>query len=324
MKAALTGGSGFIGTHLVDRLVSEGHRVRVLVREKSKIRLLSKLRAELVYGDVTDKRSLQRLVNGADVVYHLAAYIYGTSADMFWKVNYLGTRNVLEACAHRDLRRFVFTSTVTVMGSITDPPADETRLYNPTSPYDRSKCEAEKLALHYHQKFNMPVTIIRPAVVYGPGNMYHLKLCRWIKRGNLLIGNMNNRLHLSYIDNLIQGITLAAEKPKALGEVYIIADAEPITWRRYVYLIREAIGMSHRDGQIPVWTVKAAARMFEAASSMLGTDPLLASHWVEELTRNFAYDISKARRDLGYSPKVSLREGVSRTVQWYKRKGYLD
>jgi len=323
VRIALTGGSGFVGSHLLQKLVSEGHEVRVLVRENSDTRLLNRLGVKLVYGDVTNRKSLPNLVNGADIIYHLAANIYTGTPDKFWKVNYYGTRNVLETCLHRDFQRLVFTSTVTVMGSISNPLANESYPYSPTSPYEKSKCEAEKLVLRYHKKFDVPVTVVRPAVVYGPRNMYHLKLYRWIRKGGFLIGSMNNLVHLSYIENLLGGITLAAEKPKAMGEVYIIAYEKPISWRRYVHLVAKAIGVNPRDGQVPLWTVKAVGHLSDFTSWMFGTNPLLTSGWVEDLTKNFAYDISKARRDLGYDPKVTLKEGISRTIGWYRRNGYL-
>ncbi len=323
MKIALTGGSGFIGSHLAQKLVSEGHKLRVLVRKNSNTELLKKLGVKLVYGDVTDKQSLSKLVYDVDIVYHLAAKVYKGPPEEFWRVNYHGTKNMLEVCMYKKLQRFVFTSTVTVMGSIADPPADETYPYNPTSPYEQSKCAAEKIALQYHQKYDIPVTIIRPAVVYGPRNMYQLKLYRWIQKSRAFIGCMDNWVHLSHIENLLAGITLAAQNPKAIGEVYIIADETPILWREYFQLIAEALGTNPPNKQIPIWTVKAFASSLEITSRMFRTTPAIVSSWVQELTKNFAYNISKARKDLGYNPTVTLKEGLRQTIEWYKRNGYL-
>lgn len=324
MKIAVTGGSGFIGSRLVEKLVSEGHKVGVLVRKTSNTKLLEKLGVELVYGDVVDKESVERFVNDVDVVYHVAAKVYGGSKDEFWNVNFHGAENVLNACLNRSIDRFVYTSTIGVMGSIKDPPADESCPYNPSSPYDKSKCEAERMALRYCRDNGVPVTIVRPTIVYGPGNMYLLRLYQWIQSGDFrLIGSMNNLMHPCYIENFLQGIALAAEKRKAIGEIYIIGDEKPITWREYVNKVAEAMSVNPPNRHVPVSLIKAIAYLSEFKSWMFGTEPFLTRYWVEEITKNFAYDITKAKKDLGYDPEISLKEGISRTVEWYRQNGLL-
>jgi nucleoside-diphosphate-sugar epimerase len=324
MKTAVTGGTGFMGSHLVEKLVSKGRKVRVLVRKTSDTKLLEKLRVELVYGDVVDKEAVERFVKDVDVVYHVAGRVYTGSKDEFWNVNFHGTENMLNACLNRSIDRFVYTSTIGVMGSIVNPPADESRPYNPSSPYDKSKCEAEKTALRYYRENGVPVTIVRPTVVYGPGNMYLLRLYQWIQRGDFpIIGSMNNLMHPCYIDNCLEGIMLAAEKLKAVGEVYIIGDEKPVTWREYVNEIAETMGLNPPDRHVPVWVIKAAAWLSEFKSWMFGTPPFLTRYWVEEITKNFAYDITKAKNELGYNPEISLKEGISRTIAWYRQNGFL-
>jgi nucleoside-diphosphate-sugar epimerase len=210
------------------------------------------------------------------------------------------------------------------MGSIKDPPADESCPYNPLSPYDKSKCEAEKMALRYCRENGVPVTIVRPTIVYGPGNMYLLKLYQWIQSGDFrLIGSMNNLMHPCYIENFLQGIALAAEKRKAIGEIYIIGDEKPITWREYVNKVAEAMSVNPPNRHVPVSLIKAIAYLSEFKSWMFSTQPFLTRYWVEEITKNFAYDITKAKKDLGYDPEISLKEGISRTVEWYRQNGFL-
>lgn len=324
MKVAVTGGSGFIGGHLVERLVSEGCKVKALVRKTSNTELLETLGVKLVYGNVMDKASVEKLVNDVDVVYHVAAKVYMGSKNEFWNVNLHGTKNMLAACLDRSIDRFVYTSSIGVMGSIKNPPADENCLYNPRSPYDKSKCEAEKTALWYCRDNGVPVTIVRPTVVYGPRNMYLLRLYQWIQRGDFrIIGSMDNLMHPCYIENCLEGIMLAAEKPKAVGEVYIIGDEKPVTWREYVNDIAEALGVNLPDRHVPVWVIKAVAGLSELRSWMFGSEPFLTRFWVEEITKNFAYDITKAKIELGYNPKISLKEGIKRTVEWYKQNGFL-
>jgi nucleoside-diphosphate-sugar epimerase len=324
MKVAITGGSGFIGSHLVERLVSEGHNVKALVRKSSDTKLLETLGVKLVYGNVTKQASVERLVKDADVVYHIAGKVYMGSKHEFWNTNVRGTENMLAACLGRSINRFVYTSSIGVMGSIRDPPADETYVYNPRSPYDKSKCEAEKTALWYFREKDVPVTIVRPTVVYGPRNMYLLRLYDWIQRRDFpLIGSMDNLMHPCYIENCIKGIMLAGEKPKATGEIYIIGDEKPVSWRVYVNAIAEALGVNPPSRHVPVWVIKTVAGLSELKSWMFGSAPFLTRYWVEEITKNFAYSITKAKNKLSYNPKISLKEGISRTIDWYRQNGFL-
>lgn len=324
MKLAVTGGSGFVGNHLVEKLVLAGHRIKVLVRKTSNAELLEKLGVEFVYGDVVDKESIESLVNDVDVVYHVAAKVYAGSKDEFWNVNLKGTENILDACLNRGLSRFVHVSTVGVTGSIENPPGDESSPYHPTSSYDRSKCEAEKTALRYHREHGMPVTIVRAPVLYGPGNMHILRLYKWIQSGSFrLIGSMTNLMHPCYIENFLQGITLAAEKPKAIGEIYIIGDEKPLTWIEYATTIAEVMGVNPPKRHVPISMMKIVAYLSEFKSWMFGGEPFFSSWYLDELTKNFAYDISKAKKDLGYNPEISLIEGISRAVDWYRQNGFL-
>jgi len=323
MKIAVTGGSGFIGNHLVKKLVSEGHEIKVLVRKTSNTRLLGKLGVTLTIGDVMDKESVESLVNNAEMVYHLAAQVYTGSRDEFWNVNLQGTENMLEACLNGGIGKFVHVSTIKVMGSIKNPPGDECHLYNPTSPYDRSKCEAEKMALRYHREHGLPVTIVRPTVVYGPGNMYLLRLYQWLQRGGCFIGSMNNLMHPCYIENFLQGITLASERSKSDGKIYIIGDEKPVTWVEYIKTVAEMMGVAAPKIHIPISLMKGIGYLSEFKSCMVGGEPFFDRSWLDEITNDLAYDITKAKQDLGYNPQISLKEGISRTIKWYRQNGFL-
>lgn len=323
MRIAVTGGSGFAGNHLVEKLVLEGHKLKVLVRKTSNTKLLKEQGVELVDGDVRDKKSIEKLVNDADIVYHLAAQFHARSKFELWNVNFHGTENMLEACLNKDLTRFVHVSTIGVTGNIVNPPGNESDSYNPTTHYDLSKCEAEKIVLRYHREYGMPVTVVRPTVLTGPSAL-HLRLYKGIKSGYFpLIGNMTNLMHPCYIENFLQGITLAAEKRKAIGEIYIIADEKPITWIEFVETIAEVMGVNPPNIRVPISLMKVIAYLFEFKSWMFGGEPFLSKWWIDEVTKTFAYDVAKAKRDLGYNPEISLKEGISRTIDWYRKNGFF-
>lgn len=317
MAIAVTGATGFIGGHLVDRLIQR-HEVKALVRKTSNTQRLEQQGVKLVYGDMLRVDSFDRLVNDVSVVYHVAAQVYKGSFSDFWNANFHGTANLLKACLGKSLDRIVHISSIGVTGSIKNPPGDESHPYNPSSPYDYSKCEAEKIMLKHHREHGLPVTVVRPAAVYGPRNKYFFRVFEWLEKGFFpLIGRMNNFTHTSYVENLIDGTILAGEKKQAIGEVYIIADEKPVTWRQFFQEIANAMGAPPPKISIPVTLVKLSALLFELQSSIFKSEPFLTQYWVDELTKNYAYDITKAKRELGYIPKVGLREGMQRTIEHY-------
>ena len=325
MEIAVTGGSGFIGSHLVKQLVSEGHEIKVLVRKTSNTENLKTLNVKLVIGDIRYRESVESLVNDVEVVYHNAAKVYAGSNDEFWSVNLQGTENMLEACLNRSISKFVHVSSVGVTGNIKNPPANESNPYNPTFPYDRSKCAAEKLALRYHIEHEMPITIVRPTAVYGPGHHLFSRFYQAVQKGLFpFIGSMKNLIHLCYIDNLMQGIMLAADKRESIGEIYIIGGEKPVTWIEHIKTIAEVIGVNPPSLHVPLSLMKVIIYLSEFKSWMFGGEPLLTQRWLEEITKNFAYDITKAKKSLGYNPKISLKEGISRTVKWYRQNGLLN
>ena len=325
MKIAVTGGTGFIGSQLVKYLVSEGHEIKVLVRKTSNTKILKRLNVKLVIGDIRDRESVETLVNDVEVVYHVAAQVYKGSKDEFWSVNLHGTENMLKACLNKSINKFVHVSSVGVTGNVKTPPSNESDPYNPTFPYDRSKCEAEKLVLRYHLEHEMPVTIVRPAAVYGPGAFHWSRLYQAIQKGNFpFIGSMKNLIHLCYIDNLLQGIMLATDKRESVGEIYIIGDEKPVTWVEHIKTIAEVLGVNPPTRHIPPSLMKVIVYLSEFKSWMFGGEPLITQRWLVEITKNFAYDITKAKKTLGYDPKISLKEGIIRTVEWYRQNGLLS
>jgi UDP-glucose 4-epimerase len=321
MKVLVTGGTGFVGKHLVRLLINRGALVRMLVRKTSTIEEFKKMGVEFVYGDITDKSSLHRIVEDIDIVYHLAAQMgnWRISDRRFYAVNVEGTMNVLEASLSSNIRQFVFCSTPGVQGK-GHRQAPETLQYKPPYAYEATKCQAEKLALRFYEKHGVPVTVIRPDFVYGPGDMRRLPLYRAIKKKRFcVIGDGRSVLHPTYIEDVIQGFYLVAGNPLSFGEIYNIAGPRLVTVKDYVHTIAKNLGVSPPRLRIAKPIALIAAYILEGMSHFTGKEPYVSRSKIEFLTRDHGCDISKAKNQVGYEPVVNLQVGIQQTVDWYYR-----
>ena len=328
MKVFVTGGTGFTGSYLVSRLVKEGNEVSVLVRRSSNTEKLKKLGVNMVLGDIRDKNSVEKAVEDMDMVYHLAAvWREGGSIPkkVFWDVNVNGTKNILEASRQANIERFIHCSTCGVLGHIANPPADETYPYNPGDIYQRTKCEGEKLALEYSHKKGLPGVVVRCMGVYGPGDLRFLKLFKYIYTGKfIMVGKGVVSYHYTYIDDWIEGMMLCGKKKDAIGQIYLIGGDKYVSLNEVVSLIAKTLDVPVPKKHFPFfWPVWTAALACEIACKPFGINPPIFRRRVDIFRKNRAFDISKARKELGYEPKVSLEEGFKKTAEWYKKGGYL-
>ena len=326
-KVLVTGGTGITGGYLSRYLAEHGYTVRALDCKSSWIvDDLRKLGVEVVLGDVTDPDSVREAVKGVEVVYHLAA-IYNqenVTNRQFWEANALGVKNMLEASLQADVVRFVHCSTVGVHGHVAHPPADENAPFNYTHVYTGTKLDGEKIARDFYTDHGLPISIVRPAGVYGPGDFRFLKLYRAIKNGwFVMLGNGKTLYHLVYLEDLARGFELCGTKPEALGQTYIIADNEYLTLERYVATIAEVLGAPTPRWHFPIWPVYAAGILCETVCKPLGIEPPLYRRRVDFFRQDRAFNISKAKRELGFCPKVDTRTGIKLTADWYQEKGYL-
>ncbi len=326
LKVLVTGGTGFAGSHLVSRLVKKGEFVRVLVRKNSNIDYLKKLNVELCIGDVIDKNSIKAAIKEIDVVYHIAALFRQARFPdkVYWQVNVQGTQNMLEASYEEGVKRFVHCSTIGVLGHIANPPADETYPYNPGDVYQRSKCEGEEIALKFFRDKKFPVVIARPTAIYGPGDMRLFKLFKYVSSGRMIIlGDGNSFYHLVYVEDLVKGFELCAQKERAVGQVYILGGDKYLALNELADLIASVLGVSLSKIHLPVFPVKALSILCEKVCVLLRVEPPLHRRRVDFFTKSRAFDISKARKELGYKPEFDLETGLRLTGEWYREKGFL-
>jgi len=323
--ALVTGATGFTGGHLARVLLERGWKVRVLARQHEAGRALAALGAEIVVGDITDRSAVAAAVAGCTHVFHIAAYYRGSSLDpeIYHAVNVEGTRHVLEAAEAAGVKRVVHCSTVGVHGDVTNVPANETAPFAPGDIYQETKLEGELLAAKAFAG-GLPGAIVRPAGIYGPGDMRFLKLFRTIhKRQFRMFGTGEVLYHFTYVADLVEGILLAGTEPKALGETVIIGGAHYIPLNELVRLVADAVGVAPPRGRLPIAPLLAAARVSEAVCRPLGLNAPLQVRQCDFFLKDRAFDISKARRLLGFTPSVALDDGLRRTAEWYFQEGHL-
>ena len=324
MKTVLvTGGAGYTGGNLCRALVARGHRVRTLVLPGMEAAPLKEIGVETVTGDLTLKESLVPAVRGVDIVYHIAAVYREQNVPrrVFLDVNVLGTQNLLETAADAGVKRFVHCSTVGVQGDIQNPPAAEDAPYAPGDYYQESKMEGELLALKFQRDKKLPVVVFRPVGIYGPGDTRFLKLFRNVRKP--MIGSGNVLYHLTYIDDLVEGIRLAGETPNIEGEIFTLAGPRYTTLNELYAAIARSLGTRPSRIHLPVRPFLMAGATCETVCLPFRISPPIYRRRVDFFVKDRAFDISKARRVLGYNPKVDLDEGLSKTAQWYREQGLL-
>jgi len=325
-RILVTGATGFTGGHLARRLAEQGHDVRVLVRRAEQSPDMRRHGIEPVLGDLTDRASLDAATQGVGTVYHIAAIFRqeGVDREQFWKVNAQGTKQLIDAAIRNGVSRFVHCSTVGVHGDIERPPANESAPLAPGDHYQDSKLEGERIAAQYMKDGKIALTIFRPAGIFGPGDLRFLKLFRPIKRRRfVMIGDGSVLYHLTYIDDLVDGIILCGTAEAAIGQTYILAGEQYGTLKELVGLIAEELGVPPPRLRVPLWPVYGAAFLSEMVCKPFRIEPPLYRRRVDFFRKSRAFDITKAKTELGYLPKVNLREGIRRTAQWYAAQGYL-
>ena len=327
MIIALTGGSGFIGSHLVDRMLGEGHEVRALVRRSSNLRWLEGKRVQLVEGDVRDASSLEALLRGADYVYHIAGVVKARNREEYVAGNVTATENMLEATRRfaPNLRRFLYVSSQTVAGPSPslDRPVREEDEPRPITTYAETKLAAEHAVRAMGDA--MPGTIVRPPAMYGPRDTEIFIYFQAMSRGlQSLIGFDDKRLSLLHSDDLVRGMVLAAEAEVSLGQTYYIASEEFYSWPQVGRITAGIMGKRALTVRIPHGLVYVIATFAQAAAAVQRKAATLNLEKARDLTgRYWTCDVSKARRELGYTQRMGIEEGIRDTVEWYRREGWL-
>jgi nucleoside-diphosphate-sugar epimerase len=324
-KVLVTGATGFTGGKVAERLASVGENVVAFVRESSDTSRLRMLGVECRTVDIRSADDVARNFAGIRKVFHIAAAYRSEHADHseFVAVNVDATRHLLDAAVSNNIERFVHCSTVGVQGEIEDPPAAEDCRFNPGDHYQQSKLDGELLALEYFDK-GLPGSVVRPVGIYGPGDTRFLKLFRPIQKGQfVMIGKGDVLYPMTFIDDLVDGFMLAGEKDTALGEVFTIAGPQYTTIRVLVDTIADVLDRPHPRLRVPFTPVYLASVVCDVAFRAVRLNPPLYPRRVEFFELDRAFSTGKAERLLGYKPRVSLVDGLTRTASWYREQGLI-
>ena len=328
MRVLLTGGSGFLGSYVAEKLAGEGHVVRALVRPRSDKSVLSKIGGmELAPGAVEEPASLEAALAGVDAVVHVAGIVKARRPEDFFRVNAQGTKNLLDAALKRGgLKRFVYVSSLAAMGPSADgKPVPEDAEPRPVTHYGRSKLEAERAVLA--KAGEIPVTVIRPPMIYGPRDRETLAFYTSVKRGVLpMTGDGSNTLSITYVEDCADAVVRAVTHYDApSGRAYFVEDGAVYVWRDALGEIEKALGRRAfvRIG-MPMGVVKVAAAATQMWGALTNTAQMLTLDKVNELTQqHWVCSGEGARRDLGWTAKVQWAQGVQQAVQWYREAGWL-
>ena len=321
----VTGATGFTGGALAKKLVDRGDRVTALVRNTADTTDLEAIGVNLVYGDITDKSAVIEAAAGVNIIYHIAA-VYRTAGhpdEYYEAVNIGGVQHIIDAAREHNVARTVHCSTIGVHGDIEEIPSNEESPFNPGDIYQHTKLAGEELFAQAMSE-GLIGSIFRPGAIYGPGDMRLLKMFRQIKRGFFpLFGGGQNMYHLSYIDDLTDGIILCGEHPNAVSQRFILCSNEYGSLKDLSGIIAKQLDVATPKFAPPIGPLMLAAKLCEALCKPFGIDPPLHTRRVEFFVKSRAFDNSKARELIGYDPKISTEQGVAQTIDWYEANGHL-
>jgi nucleoside-diphosphate-sugar epimerase len=326
MRVFVTGGLGFTGAALVERLLDDGHSVSVLDKNPGLRKDVIESRgADVALGSITDAELVSRCAEGAEVVLHLAAAFRETGApdSLYYQVNVEGTRVVLDAAKAHGARKFVYCSTQGVHGHIDAPPGNEDSPIEPEDYYQETKYLGEEVVRAEAE--DLEYTIIRPTAIYGPGDPgRYVMIYRQVARGRFhMFGRGDTFYHPVYIDNLVDAFVLSMAPGAGAGEAYIIADEGYVPIRELVERSARALDVPSNITFLPLRPLIVAGHVCEKICKPFGINPPIFPRRVDWFRQVRAFRIDKAKRDLGYVPKVGLDDGLRQTGRWYRENGYL-
>lgn len=323
----VTGASGFSGSVLVRKLCALGLDVRAIARASSNLSELSDLPIRWYRGDVFDPETVKAACEGVEYIFHVAAaYREAKISDETYRQVHVASTQLLAqaALANPNFKRFVHVSTVGVHGHIDNPPADETYRFSPGDVYQKTKLEAELWIRDFARERGLPISVIRPAAILGPGDRRLLKVFRMAEKPFYpVLGYGKCLYHLIHVEDLTDAFILAATHPNALGEVFICGNSEPISLFEIVETVAQVLGTHPRPLRLPAAPFFLIGALCEALCRPFGIEPPIYPRRVAFFTKDRAFNTSKLRERLGFQPRWSNQQGLVQTAEGYLEQGWL-
>lgn len=325
-KILITGVNGFIGSHLAEKFINAGHEVSGLVRKTSDLKFIKDFKIELFYGDITDRESIDKACKGVDILIHNAAFAsdWG-SFEEFYKINVMGTQNVAEIASENNVKRFVHISTVAIHGFKNPNKMDETApAVKSIFPYCETKRIADEWLFEFAKSTKMEITSIKPGNVFGTRDHTFIeKYLDALKVGKG--GFVDGGRHVTcptYVENLADAVVIAAFHPAAVGEAFNITDGVEINWKVFTDMFADELGVKRLKLSIPFSIGYSVAFLMEMFYILfrIKNAPLLTRYRISNGGSDYHFSIEKARKILGFEPKIKFEDAVRRSVEWYKNR----
>jgi len=327
MKAFITGGTGFIGSHMVDHLLRQGGwDIDCLVRND--LKWLEGRDVHISKGDLFDLSLLNNRLSGVDVVYHSAGVVKAPTVEAFERGNVEATENLLRLAIKNKVPKVVILSSLAAAGPSQGVPLQESDPMKPVSRYGESKKRMEEMILRVADEpssSGTSITIIRPPAVYGPREQDILTIFKMTAKGLCpIIGDGNSTpISMVHVKDLIFGMDLAAKSNHDGLRTYYISGDQPITWDQFRLAAERALGKKVKALHIKPGLVQKIAAGVETVAGMFGSYPVLNREKAREMVLEWTCSIEKARTELNFQPKISLDEGIYETIQWYKSHHWI-
>jgi len=328
VKVLVTGATGFLGRNLVPRILQEGHEVVALVRKTSNTEELPK-EVQVREAEMLDINSVRPAVRDIDVVVHLAAYFdfYPSDEELMFKVNVEGTSNLMNACVGTRVERFIYCSTTETMGAIESPPATEDTELRPNYSYGESKILAERAIREITSSTGLAHVILRPTGVMGEGDLYVMyEVMQQLCQGKVfaLPRNLSARFMYTHIDDVVSGFICALTPKSALNQTIILCPDESMSWQEFVEVSTTHLGVRPPRLRVPGIVAKFGMALLSPVKNRKKMTFFWHPKSVDMMGSERVYTNEKAKRLLGWTPRVTMADGFRRAIDWYFENGYLE
>lgn len=324
----ITGATGFTGKHLLKAICATGAEVRVIARQSSNRDGLENLDIKWFVGDVYDADLIKQAMPGVHYIFHVAAAYREAKIDdeIYWKVHVLSTQLLAQEALKQDsFKRFLHTSTIGVHGHIDEPPANEEYRFAPGDEYQKTKVEAENWILGFAKTNGLPMTVVRPAAIYGPGDRRLLKVFKMAKLPICPILGFGHKglYHLIHVSDLVNFMIVAATLPNTDGEVYICGNDEATSIHEMIKIISKTLGRSPVFIRLPVTPFFLLGDLCESIFKPLNIEPPIYRRRVAFFTKDRSFDTQKMRKHTDYRCLYSNKKGIEELTQWYVKEKWL-